>query len=71
MSRTAVESDIRKTLGLLPKILTEIPDTMIKTEWDAFDEPLCARVDELIRSHKHEALLSTTGSRASIEELVT
>jgi hypothetical protein len=33
------------------------------------DETLCARVDELIRSHKCEPLRSTTGSRAFIEEL--
>lgn len=33
------------------------------------DETLCARVDELIRSHKRVPLLSTTGSRALIEEL--
>jgi hypothetical protein len=33
------------------------------------DETLCARVDELIRSHKREPLLSTTGSRAFIAEL--
>ena len=33
------------------------------------DETLCERVDELIRSHKRKPLLSTTGSRASIEEL--
>ena len=33
------------------------------------DETLCERVDELIRSHKCEPLLSTTGSRALIAEL--
>ena len=33
------------------------------------DETLCERVDELIRSHKCKPLLSTTGSRAYIEEL--
>ena len=33
------------------------------------DETLCERVDVLIRSHKRKPLLSTTGSRASIEEL--
>ena len=33
------------------------------------DETLCERVDELLRSHKRELLLSTTGSRALIEEL--
>jgi hypothetical protein len=38
MSRTAVESDIRKTLGLVPEFLTEIPDTMIETEWASFKE---------------------------------
>jgi AhpD family alkylhydroperoxidase len=36
MSRTAVESDIRETLGLVPEFLTEIPDTMIETEWASF-----------------------------------
>ena len=33
------------------------------------DETLCERVDELLRSHKREPLLSTTGSRAFIVEL--
>ncbi len=33
------------------------------------DETPCERVDELLRSHKRELLLSTTGSRALIEEL--
>jgi len=33
------------------------------------DKTLCERVDELLRSHKCEPLLSTTGSRALIEEL--
>ncbi len=32
MSRTAVESDIRKALGLVPEFLTVIPDTTIETE---------------------------------------
>lgn len=36
---------------------------------ETLDETLCARVDELIRSHKGVPLLSTTGSRALIEEL--
>jgi hypothetical protein len=36
MSRTAVESDIRKTLGLVPEFLTEIPDTMLEAEWASF-----------------------------------
>ena len=69
MSRTAVESDSLKTLGLVPQLLTEISDTMIETEWETPNEPLCVRVDELLRSHKREPLLSTTGSRALIEEL--
>jgi hypothetical protein len=38
MSRTAVESDIRETLGLVPEFLTEIPDSMIETEWASFKE---------------------------------
>jgi AhpD family alkylhydroperoxidase len=38
MSRTEVESDIRKTLGLVPEFLTEIPDTMIEAEWASFKE---------------------------------
>src|SRR2546423_7481821 len=38
MSRAAVESDIRETLGLVPEFLTEIPDTMIETEWASFKE---------------------------------
>ena len=33
------------------------------------DETLCERVDELLRTHKREPLLSTTGSRAFIAEL--
>ena len=33
------------------------------------DQTLCERVDELIRSHKGEQLLSTTGSQAAIAEL--
>lgn len=36
---------------------------------EVLDESLCARVDDLIRSHQHQQLLSTTGSRLSIEEL--
>src|SRR6058998_3796785 len=38
MSRSVVESDIRETLGLVPEFLTEIPDTMIETEWASFKE---------------------------------
>ncbi len=38
MSRTAVESDIRETFGLVPEFLTEIPDAMIETEWASFKE---------------------------------
>jgi len=33
-------------------------------------ESLNERVDELIQSHKHEALRSTTGTRAAIAELM-
>lgn len=36
---------------------------------DALEVTLYERVDELIRSHKGQQLLSTTGSRGSIEEL--
>jgi len=36
---------------------------------EALDETLYARVDELIRSHKQQQLLSTSGSRVSIAEL--
>jgi AhpD family alkylhydroperoxidase len=38
MSRAEVESDIRKTLGLVPEFLTEIPDSMIEAEWASFKE---------------------------------
>src|SRR5881394_1488165 len=38
MSRTEVESDIRETFGLVPEFLTEIPDSMIETEWASFKE---------------------------------
>ena len=34
-------------------------------------ESLYERVDELIQSHKRKPLLSTTGSRAAIEELMS
>lgn len=36
---------------------------------EALEATLYERVDELIRSHKGQQLLSTTGSRSSIEEL--
>ncbi len=36
---------------------------------EGLDETLYTRVDELIRSHTHQQLLSTSGSRHSIEEL--
>jgi hypothetical protein len=36
---------------------------------ETLEDTLSARVDELIRSHKGQRLLSTTGSRGSIEEL--
>lgn len=36
---------------------------------EVLDETLYARVDELIRSHKRQQLLSTSGSRVSIAEL--
>jgi hypothetical protein len=36
---------------------------------ETLEDTLSARVDELIRSHKGQQLLSTTGSRGSIEEL--
>lgn len=43
----------------------------MKTEsgTEGLESMLYERVDELIRSHKGERLLSTTGSRSSIEEL--
>jgi hypothetical protein len=43
----------------------------MKTEsgTERLEATLYERVDELIRSHKGERLLSTTGSRGSIEEL--
>lgn len=37
---------------------------------EVLDETLYARVDDLIRSHQRLQLLSTTGSRRSIAELV-
>lgn len=36
---------------------------------EVLDETLYARVDDLIRSHKRQQLLSTSGSRVSIAEL--
>ena len=36
---------------------------------ETLEATLYERVDELIRSHKGQQLLSTTGSRGSIEEL--
>jgi predicted sugar kinase len=35
----------------------------------ALDETLSDRVDELIRAHRGERLLSTTGSQAALAEL--
>jgi hypothetical protein len=40
-----------------------------KSRSETLEDTLSARVDELIRSHKRQQLLSTTGSRGSIEEL--
>lgn len=37
---------------------------------EVLDETLYARVDDLIRSHQRLQLLSTTGSRRAIAELV-
>jgi len=36
---------------------------------EVLDETLYARVDDLIRSHQRQQLLSTTGSQLSIAEL--
>lgn len=36
MSRAAVESDIKETLGLVPEFLAEVPDYLIETEWKSF-----------------------------------
>jgi hypothetical protein len=36
---------------------------------ETLEATLYERVDEMIRSHKGQQLLSTTGSRGSIEEL--
>ena len=41
----------------------------MKSGSETLEATLYARVDELIRSHKGRQLLSTTGSRGSIEEL--
>jgi AhpD family alkylhydroperoxidase len=38
MSRSAVESDIRETLGLVPEFLTEVPDYLIESEWASFKD---------------------------------
>ena len=36
MSRSAVEADIRETLGLVPEFFADIPDYFIETEWASF-----------------------------------
>ena len=41
----------------------------MNSDTETFEATLYERVDEMIRSHKGRQLLSTTGSRGSIEEL--
>jgi hypothetical protein len=41
----------------------------MKSGSETLEATLYERIDELIRSHKGRQLLSTTGSRGSIEEL--
>ena len=36
MSRADVEADIRDTLGLVPSFWSEVPDTLIESEWASF-----------------------------------
>ena len=36
MSRADVEADIRETLGLVPSFFSEVPDTLIESEWTSF-----------------------------------
>ena len=36
MSRAAVESDMRETLGIVPSFFEEFPDFMIESEWQSF-----------------------------------
>jgi AhpD family alkylhydroperoxidase len=62
MSRTAVESDIRKTLGLVPEFLTEIPDTMIEAEWASFKE---FELAETVIPNKYKELIGLAVSGAT------
>lgn len=36
MGRTDVERDIRETLGLVPMMFRDLPDSLIETEWTSF-----------------------------------
>jgi len=35
-SRSAVEADIKETLGLIPHFMTKIPDELLAPEWEIF-----------------------------------
>jgi len=62
MSRSAVESDIRETLGLVPEFLTEIPDTMIEAEWASFKD---FELAETAIPNKYKELIGLAVSGAS------
>src|SRR6266508_2318902 len=62
MSRSAVESDIRETLGLVPEFLTEIPDAMIEAEWASFKE---FELAETVIPNKYKEMIGLAVSGAT------
>jgi AhpD family alkylhydroperoxidase len=36
MARSDVEADIRETLGLVPQFISDLPDSLIESEWQSF-----------------------------------
>jgi len=62
MSRSAVESDIRETLGLVPEFLSEIPDSMIESEWASFKQ---FELAETVIPNKYKELIGLAVSGAT------
>jgi AhpD family alkylhydroperoxidase len=62
MSRSAVESDIRETLGLVPEFLSEIPDSMIESEWASFKD---FELAETVIPNKYKELIGLAVSGAT------
>jgi AhpD family alkylhydroperoxidase len=61
MSRAEVEADIRETIGLVPEFISEVPDSLIETEWQSF-KTLMLSETEIPNKYKELIGLGVSGA---------